>query len=196
MYTENRLSRRDQDFSVCRISGTNMSMQKLCQKKRSSDTGCLINRVITGISRRFPVIWNLAAYEFTVWIWNTFPTFWELRVKSFLSFWALVQTSLGNATSVLFSTGFFLPEDCVFLVCQHCSEGERLVLGNLCQGVPSGFPQVLSAAPAQNLSSNKDKMIAIEAECLRIILGAKSVGKKPTLVSYALYNCIYVFIYF
>lgn len=87
---------------------------------------------------------------------------------------------------------FFPPKDCVFLVCQHHSEGERLVLGNLCQGVPSRFPQVLSAAPAQNLSANK----AIEAECLRIILGAKTVGNK-TLLSSALYNCIlYVLISF
>lgn len=41
----------------------------------------------------------------------------------------------------------------------------------------------------------KGEVIAIEAEWLRIILGAKSVRKK-TLVSCSLYNCVYVFISF
>lgn len=34
----------------------------------------------------------------------------------------------------------FPSEDCMFLVCQHRSEGERLVLGNLWQGAPMQVP--------------------------------------------------------
>lgn len=76
--------------------------------------------------------------------------------------------------------GFFSPKDCVFLVCQQFSERER----GMCWGIFARGCPVVSQRCFQQLQPKifqqikKDKVIAIEVECLRIILGAKYVGKK------------------
>lgn len=124
---------------------------------------------------------------------------WQLGVKNlFLIFEHLYKLFLGNAASVLFSTGFFfLPRTVYFLFASTTQRVRGLCWGIFARGCP-----VVSHRCFQQLQpkifqqTKKDKAIAIEAECLRIILGAKTVGNK-TLLSSALYNCIlYVLISF
>lgn len=133
-----------------------MSMQKLCQKKKSS---AAVSYQQCNYKCQEEIPSNLK--PICIWVHclhlKHIPNFLAVRSQNPSWFWALVQTSLGNATSILFSTGFFLFPGTEYFLFASSSLRERPVLGNLCQGVPSGFPKVLSATPAQNLSANKER---------------------------------------